>query len=66
MALWNGTQVTFLTVVFGLNMPFYMEAYIRDWMIRIQCPSAVHYFIKQNESYSVSGNESKGEEGDLF
>lgn len=34
-------------------------------MIRIQCPSAVHDFIKQNESYSVSGNESKGEGGDF-
>lgn len=34
-------------------------------MIRIQCPSAVHDFIKQNESYSVSRNESKGEGGDF-
>lgn len=34
-------------------------------MIRVQCPSAVHDFIKQNESYSVSGNESKGGGGDF-
>lgn len=49
----------FSPLFFGLNMPFYMEAYIRDSMIRVLCPSAVHDFIKQNESYSVSGNESK-------
>lgn len=55
----------FSPLFFGLNMPFYMEAYIRDSMIRVHCPSAVHDFIKQNESYSVSGNESKGEGGDF-
>lgn len=46
-------------------MPFYMEAYIRDFMIRMQCPSVVSEFIANHESYSVSGNECKGEGGDF-
>lgn len=40
-----------------------MEAYIRDVMIRMQCPSVAFEFIAHYESYSVSGNESKGEGG---
>lgn len=38
-----------------------MDAYIRDLMIRMQCPFVV-YDIANLESYSVSGNESKVEE----
>lgn len=42
-----------------------MEAYIRDVMIRMQCPSVAFEFVAHYESYSVSGNESKGEGGDF-
>lgn len=41
-------------------MPFYMDAYIRDLMIRMQCQFVV-YDITNLETYSVSGNESKVE-----
>lgn len=42
-----------------------MEAYIRDFMIRMQCTSVASEFIANHESYSVSGNECKGEGGDF-
>lgn len=35
-------------------------------MIRMQCPFVVYEFIANHESYSVSGNESKGEGGFCF
>lgn len=35
-----------------------MDAYIRDLMIRMQCPFVV-YDIANHESYSVSGNETQ-------
>lgn len=41
-------------------MPFYMDAYIRDLMIRMQCQFVV-YDIANLETHSVSGNESKVE-----
>ncbi|XP_061166701.1 uncharacterized protein LOC133181816 isoform X2 [Saccostrea echinata] len=59
------SRCMFSPLFFGLNMPFYMEAYIRDSMIRLQCPSEVSEFIANHESYSVSGNDSKGEGGDF-
>lgn len=47
-------------------MPIYMETYIRDSFLRIQCPDKLRKFLEDNESSSVSGNESKGEGGDFF
>lgn len=41
-------------------MPIYMETYIRDSFLRIQCPDKLRKFLEDNESSSVSGNESKG------
>lgn len=46
-------------------MPIYMETFIRDSFLRIQCPDKLRKFLEDNESYSVSGNESKGEGGDF-
>lgn len=42
-----------------------METYIRDSLTRIQRPPEVLAFIEIHESYSLSGNESKGECGDF-
>ncbi|XP_062590244.1 uncharacterized protein LOC134251839 [Saccostrea cucullata] len=67
----NNTEVIlcsrskFSPLFFGLNMPFYMEAFVRDSLIRIQCPPAVNEFMRKNETYTVTGNESKGEGGDF-
>ena len=47
-------------------MPIYMETYIRDSFIRLQCPEEMKRFLEENESFSVSGNESKGEGGDFI
>lgn len=55
----------FLLLFFGLNMPFYMEAYTRYLMIRIYAVSLFGLWVITNhESYSLSGNESKGEGGE--
>ena len=54
----------FLPLFFSLNMPIYMETYIRDSFI--QCPEEMKRFLEENESFSVSGNESKGEGGDFI
>ncbi|XP_062603684.1 uncharacterized protein LOC134265484 [Saccostrea cucullata] len=62
----NAGKTKFSPLFFGLNMPIYMETYIRDSFLRIQCPDIVRQFLEDNESYSVSGNESKGEGGDFI
>ncbi|CAG2233782.1 unnamed protein product [Mytilus edulis] len=59
-------KVKFSPLFFGLNMSFYMETFVRDLFVRVQCPPEVLAFIEDNESYSVSGNESKGEGGDFI
>lgn len=41
-------------------MPIYMETYIRDSFLRIQCPDKLRKFLEDNESSSVPGNESRG------
>lgn len=51
----------FEPLVFGLNMPFYMETFMRDSIVRMQCLAEVCGFIDAHESYSVSGNDSKRE-----
>ena len=48
----------FPPIFFGQNMPIYMEIYTRESFIRFQYP-------EKNESDSVSGRESKWEEGDF-
>lgn len=56
-------KVKFSPLFFGFNMPFYMETFIRDSIVRVQCPPEVLAFIEANESYSTSGHDSKGEGG---
>ena len=62
----NAAKAKFSPLFFGLNMPFYMETYIRDSILRTQYPMEILRFIEENESYSVSGNDSKGEGGDFI
>lgn len=57
-------KTKFSPLFFGRNMPIYMETYIRDSFL--QCPDKLRKFHEDNESSSVSGNESKGEGGDFF
>lgn len=62
----NAAKTKFSPLFFGLNMPIYIETFIRDSFLRIQCPDKLRKFLEDNESYSVSGNESKGEGVILF
>jgi hypothetical protein len=62
----NAGKTKFSPLSFGLNMPIYMETYIRDSFFRLQCPEKVRVFLEENDSYSVSGNDSKGEGGDFI
>ena len=61
----QASKAKFVPLFFGLNMPFYMEIYIRDSFLRMQCPKEVAEFIQGNESYTVSGNDSNVEGGDI-
>ncbi|XP_062594161.1 uncharacterized protein LOC134255654 [Saccostrea cucullata] len=56
----------FAPLFFGFSMPFYIETFIRDSFFRIQCPPEIRNFIENNESFSISGNCSKGEGGDFI
>lgn len=56
----------FSPLFFGLNMPIYIETHIRDSFLRIQCPDKLRKFLEDNESYSGSGNNSKGKGVILF
>lgn len=62
----NAGKTKISPLFFGLHMPIYIETYIRDSFLRIQCPDKVRKFFVDNESYSVSCNESKGEGGDFI
>ncbi|KAJ8322266.1 LOW QUALITY PROTEIN: hypothetical protein KUTeg_000737 [Tegillarca granosa] len=55
----------FSPLFYGLNMPFYMETYLRDRVVREQSPAPVKDFLQENATFSVSGNISKGEGGDF-
>ncbi|KAK3098397.1 hypothetical protein FSP39_019148 [Pinctada imbricata] len=48
------------------NMINYQEIEYRDIKTRVSAPSEIYNFIKQFESYSVSGHPSKGEGGDFI
>ncbi|VDI12845.1 Hypothetical predicted protein [Mytilus galloprovincialis] len=61
----NIVKTKFSSLFSGLNMPFYMEIITRDSLVRLQCPPDVIGFLGDHESYSVSGNDSKGEGGDF-
>lgn len=61
----NAAKTKISPLFFGLNMPIYMETFIRDSFLRIQCSDKLRKFLEDNESYSVSDNESKGEGGDF-
>lgn len=62
----NVAKARFAPLFYGLSMPFYMETFFRDSLLRTKCPPELHSFLKTHESYSVSGNDSKGEGGDFF
>ncbi|XP_053407605.1 uncharacterized protein LOC123543533 isoform X2 [Mercenaria mercenaria] len=55
----------FMKLFYGLNNTNYQEIMYRDFKTRVLAPTAVKDFICKNESFSVSGNISKGEGGDF-
>lgn len=61
----NVAKARFAPLFFGLSMPFYMETFFRDSVLRTKCPPELLNFLKKHESYSVSGNDCKGEGGDF-
>lgn len=61
----NIAKARFAPLFFGLSMPFYMETFFRDSVLRTKCPPELLNFLKKHESYSVSGNDCKGEGGDF-
>ncbi|XP_053374886.1 uncharacterized protein LOC123530450 [Mercenaria mercenaria] len=55
----------FMKLFYGLNHTNYQEIMYRDFKTRVLAPTAIKDFICKNESFSVSGNISKGEGGDF-
>lgn len=56
----NVAKAHFAPLFFGLRMPFYMETFFRDSVLRTKCPPELLNFLKNHDSYSVSGQERKG------
>lgn len=57
----NVAKARFAPLFYGLNMPFYIETFFRDSVLQTKCPPFLLNFLKNNDFYSVSGNDCKGE-----
>ncbi|OWF50837.1 hypothetical protein KP79_PYT13799 [Mizuhopecten yessoensis] len=60
------SRASFTDLFYGLNNTLYQELELTDLMIRAQAPPQVIQFQAAAESFSVSGNDSKGEAGDFI
>ncbi|XP_021356987.1 uncharacterized protein LOC110452664 [Mizuhopecten yessoensis] len=60
------SRASFTDLFYGLNMTHYQELELTDLMVRAQAPPQVKHFLAATESFSVSGNHSKGEAGDFI
>ena len=58
-------RMKFSPLFFGLNQTFYQEIDIRDVKARVCSPPQVSSFLKNHETFTVSGSTSKGEGGDF-
>ena len=59
-------RMKFSSLFFGMNQTFYQEIEVRDLKARVLAPVQVNDFLRQNETFSVSGLASKGEGGDFI
>jgi hypothetical protein len=55
----------FMRLFFVTNMTNYQELIFKDLKARVLAPAEVKTFLEKTESFSVSGNISKGEGGDF-
>ena len=51
----NVAKARFAPLFYGLSMPFYMDTFFRDSVLRAKCPQEMLNFLENHESYSVSG-----------
>ena len=58
-------KTKFSALFYGLNMTNYQEIDYRDIKLRLLAPPDIQNYISENESFSVSGHNSKGEGGDF-
>lgn len=61
----NAGKCKFLKLFYGFNMWNYQYIIIQDLKTRILAPLEVRNFIETNETFSISGHDSKGEGGDF-
>lgn len=61
----NVTKARFAPLFHGLNMSFYIETFFQGFSTADKMSTTVVEFPEYNESYSVSGNDCKGEGGDF-
>lgn len=55
----------FANLFYGLHMTTYQEIDFKDIKCRVLMPDEIKSYVSENESFSVSGNDSKGEGGDF-
>ena len=58
-------RLKFSPLFYALNQTYYQETDYRDWKMRSLCPTTLLTFLNSNETFSVSGSDSKGEGGDF-
>ena len=58
-------RTKFSPLFYGVNMTCYQEIAYRDLKMRTLAPADLIQYLKDNESFSISGNPSKGEGGDF-
>ena len=58
-------RTKFSSLFYGFNMTSYQEIDYRDLKMRLLAPPEIQNYISDNESFSQSGHESKGEGGDF-
>ncbi|XP_060557718.1 uncharacterized protein LOC132718104 isoform X2 [Ruditapes philippinarum] len=55
----------FMKLFYGFNQTYYQEIMFRDLKARVFAPEEVKQFLENTESFSISGDHSKGEGGDF-
>lgn len=61
----NVAKARFAPPLLWTELAFLYGNFFRDSVLRTKCPQLLFNFLINNESYSISGNDCKGEGGDF-
>ena len=62
----SASKTQFSKLFYGLNHTNYQEIIFLDMKTRVFSPPPIKEFLQKTESFSMSGNQSKGEGGDFI